>query len=197
VLQASPLRIFSFVRLLRPGMLIACFVGAGLSAVAAEQHSSTLRYGPGDVYANIPERDELGRDQLSMFRAWNPDPIGGYDASLRAINPSLAQVVRRMQAASPGLRFVIGSGKRTRDLQRMAFAWGWSRTPHSLHQTGDAVDLWPLDADGHVTFDPAIQIRIGAAMKKAAADLGLSIRWGGTFHGFKENDRSHFELAPQ
>ena len=185
------------VHRLRISMLIGCFVGAGFSAMAGEQHRSSQRYGPGDVYANIPERDELGRDQLSMFRAWNPDPVGDNDASLRAINPSLAQVVRRAQAANPGLRFVIGSGKRSRHLQEMAFAWGWSRTPHSLHQTGDAVDLCPLDSYGHVSFDPVIQKRIGAAMKKAAADLGVAIRWGATFHGFKENDRSHFELAHQ
>jgi hypothetical protein len=56
--------------------------------------------------------------------------------------------------------------------------------------------LWPLDAQGHVSFDPVAQRRIGAAMKQAAAELGISIRWGGTFSRFKDGDRSHFELAP-
>ena len=152
-------------------------------------------YGPGGIYARIPERDELGRDQLAMFRAWNPDPIGAQEANLKALNPQLAALVRKVRADNPGLRFVVGSGRRDRRLQQMAFAWGWSRTRYGSHQTGDAVDLWPLDPLGRVYFDPAAQRRIGAAMKKAAADLGLRIRWGGNFHGFKDRDRSHFELA--
>jgi hypothetical protein len=152
-------------------------------------------YGPRGIYARIPERDEFGRDQLAMFRAWNPDPVGAQELNLKALNPQLAALVRKMRADNPGLRFVIGSGRRDRRRQQMAFAWGWSRTRSSSHQTGDAVDLWPLDPLGRVYFDPAAQSRIGAAMKKAASDLGLRIRWGGNFHGFKDRDRSHFELA--
>jgi hypothetical protein len=152
-------------------------------------------YGPSGVYARIPARDEFGRDQLSMFRAWNPDPIGSEDLNLKALNPRLAAVVRKMRADHPELRFVIGSGRRDRRLQQLAFAWGWSRTRNGSHQTGDAVDIWPLDPQGRVYFDPVAQNRIGAAMTKAAADLGLRVRWGGKFHGFKDGDRSHFELA--
>jgi peptidoglycan L-alanyl-D-glutamate endopeptidase CwlK len=153
--------------------------------------------GPDDVYANIPPRDDRGRDQIAMFREWNPDPKGNHEANLRAISPSLARVIRKAQADNPGLSFVIGSGRRDRALQGKAFAWGWSRTRSSQHETGEAVDLWPLDAIGRVTFDAATQGRIGAAMKKAAADLGVPIRWGGHFRSFKERDRSHFELAPR
>ena len=32
-------------------------------------------------------------------------------------------------------------------------------------------------------------------MDKAAAKLGISIRWGGYFREFKDKDRSHFEIA--
>ena len=64
-----------------------------------------------------------------------------------------------------------------------------------MHQSGNAVDLWPLDQDGHVYFDPLTQHRIAAALKKAAAELGVSIRWGGYFQSFKNMDRSHFELV--
>jgi hypothetical protein len=56
--------------------------------------------------------------------------------------------------------------------------------------------LWPLDAEGCVDFDPTIQSRVATAMKKAAVALGVAIRWGGYFHGFKDTDRSHFELVP-
>ncbi len=131
-----------------------------------------------------------------MFRAWNPDPMGNHEASLRSLNPALARALRKMQADNPGLRFVIGSGRRNGRLQRMAVAWGWSRTHDSPHRSGDAVDLWPLDQEGRVFFDPQAQNRIAAALRKAAAELGVPVRWGGWFHGFKDLDRSHFELAP-
>ena len=152
-------------------------------------------HGPDGVYAKIPARDEFGRDQIAMFHAWNPDPVGQHQANLRALNPILAEIVRKAQADNPGQRFVIGSGKRNGRLQRMALAWGWSRTQSSPHQSGDAVDLWPLDREGKVVFDRAAQNRIASAMKKAAAELGVSLRWGGHFHSFKNADRSHFELV--
>jgi hypothetical protein len=27
-------------------------------------------------------------------------------------------------------------------------------------------------------------------------ELGVPIRWGGRFHGYRDMDRSHFELVP-
>ncbi|WP_162820177.1 M15 family metallopeptidase [Microvirga calopogonii] len=152
-------------------------------------------YGPGGVYAKIPARDDLGRDQLVMFRAWNPDPVRSHEANLGALNPALAKVVRKAQDDNPGQRFVIGSGKRDGKLQRMAVAWGWSRTQDSMHRSGNAVDLWPLDREGRVIFDRAAQNRIADAMKRAALELGVPIRWGGHFQSFRNADRSHFELA--
>jgi peptidoglycan LD-endopeptidase CwlK len=151
--------------------------------------------GPGDVYANIPQKDDRGRDQIAMFRAWNPDPVGNHEANLKALNPLLARVIRKTQADNPDLPFVIGSGKRDKTLQSKAVAWGWSKIKNSLHRTGDAVDLWPLDSQGRVTFDQTSQSRIGAAMKKSASELKVPIRWGGHFHRFKGKDRSHFELV--
>jgi cell wall-associated NlpC family hydrolase len=131
-----------------------------------------------------------------MFRTWNPDPVGNHETHLKALNPMLARVVRKTQTDNPVQRFVIGSGKRNGRLQRMAVAWGWSRTLDSPHRSGKAVDLWPLDPEGRVTFDPATQNRIATALMRAAAELGVPIRWGGRFHGFKDMDRSHFELGP-
>lgn len=146
-------------------------------------------------YARIPIRDELGRDQIPMFQAWNPNPLGGHEVKLRALDPVLAAIVRKAQASLPELRFVIGSGLRTREQQRQAVSWGWSRTRSTAHRSGRAVDLWPLDRDGHVVFEPGLQSRIAAAMKKAASDIGVRIRWGGHFRGYRHEDRSHFELA--
>ena len=122
--------------------------------------------------------------------------MGNHEATPRTLNPALSRLVRKAQADNPGLRFVIGWGRRDGRLQRMAVAWGWSRTQDSPHRKGRAVDLWPLDLESRVSFDPQAQNRIAAALRKTAAELGVPIRWGGHFHGFKDMDRSHFELAP-
>lgn len=167
----------------------------GRGTRASPDPASNPLYGPGGVYARIPARDEYGRDQLAMFRVWNPDPVGNHEANLRALTPALARVVRKAQADNPDLRFVIGSGLRDRELQRQAVAWGWSMTRDSPHRSGDAVDLWPLDQKGRVYFDAKDQNRIALAVKQAAVALGVPLRWGGRFHGYKDMDRSHFELA--
>ncbi|WP_262269811.1 M15 family metallopeptidase [Microvirga yunnanensis] len=195
------------VHSLSAGFLILLLVSAGPDARAQVRlGGGTERppgarldpiLGPGGVYARIPARDDRGRDQLAMFRAWNPDPVGQHEANVRALNPALARVILKAQADHPGLPFVIGSGRRDAELQRKAVAWGWSRTQGSPHRTGDAVDLWPLDPEGRVYFDPGVQTRIAEAVKRAAAALGVPIRWGGHFHSFKDMDRSHFELSPR
>jgi hypothetical protein len=195
----------SSVRILGLGFIVAVLVGMGCHALAQDKTVAgwrgsadaliDRRYGPGGIYGKIPERDEFGRDQLAMFREWNPDPVRNHDANLRALNPVLARVVRKAQADNPDLHFVIGSGRRDDRMQRKAFAWGWSRTRDSRHQSGDAIDLWPLSPEGQVDFDPGVQNRVAVAMKKAASELGVPILWGGHFHGFKHLDRSHFELV--
>lgn len=163
-------------------------------------------FGPGNVYANIPPIDDRGRDQLTMFNAWNPDPIGNHERNLGRVNPLLAAIVRKALADNPGLRFVVGSGLRTLAEQQQAEGWGWSprrrsRKPGRVwvsaslrkHVEGNAVDLWPLDADNRVTFAPSLQAQIGAAMMKASRDLGAALNWGGTWR--RRKDPTHFELG--
>jgi peptidoglycan L-alanyl-D-glutamate endopeptidase CwlK len=188
----------SVLRLALIGMAAASLVAVPPGARGQSLSSASVEaslHGPGNVYGRIPEKDEFGRDQLAMFRLWNPDPIGRHEANLMALNPWLAKVVRKAQADNPDLRFVIGSGRRDPGMQRRAFSWGWSKTPDSAHQSGDAVDLWPLDEEGRVHFDPKAMTKIGAAMRKAARELGVSILWGGHFRGYRDGDRSHFELT--
>jgi muramidase (phage lysozyme) len=151
------------------------------------------RFGPGDVYSRIPERDGRGEDQISKFLRWNPDPVGNHEANLNSVEPSLAQVVRRAQQANPNLRFVVGSGKRDAELQKEAVRWGWSRTEDSNHLDGNAVDIWPVDEQGRVFFEEGTQRAIAKAIKGAAAEMGVSLRWGGNFKSFR--DLPHFELV--
>ncbi|KUL94517.1 hypothetical protein DK26_16315 [Bosea sp. WAO] len=175
--------------LARIGLALTCFVRADSALGQTRQRPVP------EAYARIPVYDEFGRDQISMFLAWNPDPIANHGRNLRALDPILARIVVNAQAAMPDLRFVIGSGRRDRAQQRQAVIWGWSMTRSTAHRSGRAVDLWPLDAHGHVVFEIALQNRIAAAMKAAASKAGAHLRWGGHFRGYKHQDRSHFELV--
>lgn len=149
------------------------------------------------IYSKIPEKDSLGlTNQRARFMEWNPDPIGNEAANLAAINPELAKVVRRAQQIS-GVKFVVGSGKRDAAMQEKAKKWGWSKTLDSDHLGGNATDLWPLDEDGAIVFDPARQAKIAAAMKQSAQELGVQLDVGADW---KHPDRPHFGIkvpAPQ
>lgn len=165
--------------------------------------------GPNNVYGNIPAKDEHGQPQLDKFMRWNNDPIGNSAAKLGEVDQQLAAVVKQAQADNPGLKFIVGNGKRSPEDQNLAKQWGWSKVgapaPGSLaafaghvggagsHINGKAVDLWGLDPSGKVQFDPGQQQQIADAMKKAAAKLGIKIAWGGDWQSFK--DRPHFELS--
>ncbi|MDB5591327.1 M15 family metallopeptidase, partial [Enterovirga sp.] len=163
------------------------------------------QFGPGDIYARLPPVDDRGEDQVAKFLLWNPDPVGRHAAQVAALDPRLAAVVRRIEAESPELRFVVGSGRRSFAEQKQAEAWGWAPPrraataesygggSHGRHVRGEAVDLWPLDSEGRVIFDPAAQRRLAQAAKRAAAALGVGLLWGGDFPGRK--DPPHFELT--
>lgn len=145
-----------------------------------------------DPYANIPDTDGNGsKGQREKFREWNPDPVGNHETNLQSIQPELADVVRRAEALS-GTKFVVGSGKRTPEMQKKAVEWGWSKTEESDHLDGSSVDLWPLDDKGAVKFDPARQQEIVMAMKLAAKELGVKLDIGAEWKSFK--DKPHFGI---
>ena len=104
--------------------------------------------------------------------------------------------------------FAVTEGVRGERRQRELVARGWSRTvasKHLLHEDGyghaiDVVAVGDLTGDGVTDaqdtarrWDPAVYTAIAVAMKAAADELGVKIRWGGDFKTFF--DGPHFELA--
>lgn len=142
-------------------------------------------YQKGGVYSNIPEAE---RDQ---FMAWNNDPIANSDARLGSVDVNLQAVIKRAEEIS-GVKFVVGSGTRTEADQRLAMSLGWSKTMKSDHMEGGAADLWALDESGAVSFEESNYVTIAAAMKQAAAELGVDIEWGGDWKSFR--DIPHFAV---
>lgn len=149
------------------------------------------------AYANIPDVDEGGNaGQRSKFLEWNSDPVGNHEATLKTVDPTLANVVRRAQKIA-GVKFVAASGKRSDELQKKAVEWGWSKTQDSDHEHGEAIDLWPLDEKGAVKFDPALQKQVVKAMKAAAKELGVELEYGAEFKTFKDMPHFAIKAKPQ
>ena len=107
---------------------------------------------------------------------------------LAGVHPDLILVIERARIALP---FAILEGMRSSERQARLVAAGASRTMHSRHLTGHAVDLGALVA-GEVRWDWPLYERLGAAMKDAAEDEGIALVWGGDWPRFR--DGPHFEL---
>ena len=88
--------------------------------------------------------------------------------------------------------FTVLEGLRTPERQQQLVNDGFSQTLKSKHLTGHAVDLVAL-IDGKVSWDKEHYPEIARAMKKAAAEQQVNIRWGGDFKTFF--DGPHFELV--
>jgi peptidoglycan LD-endopeptidase CwlK len=109
---------------------------------------------------------------------------------LVGVHPALVKVVRRALDLSP-IDFAVTEGRRTVERQAQLVEAGASRTMASRHLTGHAVDLAPL-IGGRISWDWPPFHTLADAMKRAAAELGVPIVWGGDWQSFK--DGPHFEL---
>lgn len=74
--------------------------------------------------------------------------------------------------------FTVLAGLRSKERQAQLLKQGATQTMQSNHLTGNAIDLAPI-VDGKVSWDFNLYYEIARAMKQAANELGISIRWGG------------------
>lgn len=110
---------------------------------------------------------------------------------LRGVHPDLVKVVELALTRSE-IDFTVLEGLRYRERQKELFAAGASSTMNSRHLTGHAVDLGAW-VNGGVRWDWPLYHKIAKAMKSAAAELGITITWGGDWRSFP--DGPHFELT--
>ncbi len=126
--------------------------------------------------------------------------------NLIGVRPDLIRVVTLGLSYSP-YDFAVSEGLRTKERQIKLVADGFSKTLFSLHLVQDDGFAWAtdlvavgdLDKDGDIdaqdkklTWRPEIYRPIADAMKRAAKELGVSVRWGGDFKTWF--DGPHFEL---
>lgn len=131
---------------------------------------------------------------------------------LRGVHPNLEAVVVRALALS-AVDFAVTEGVRDLVRQRELYKAGKTLTLRSKHlpqadgwsHAVDVMAVGDLDGDGDVdakdkmgTWDLAQYEKIAAAFAKAAWQLNIKIRWGGTFKrkdGTPFVDAPHFELV--
>jgi peptidoglycan L-alanyl-D-glutamate endopeptidase CwlK len=109
---------------------------------------------------------------------------------LDGVHPRLVALACEAIALSP-VDFMITEGVRTKVRQLALVRAGASRTKHSRHLTGHAIDVAAM-VDGQVRWDWPLYPRIAAAFKAAATREGTPIVWGGDWPTLR--DGPHFEL---
>jgi peptidoglycan L-alanyl-D-glutamate endopeptidase CwlK len=109
---------------------------------------------------------------------------------LTGVHQDLVRVVLRA-AELTEVDFVVTEGVRTLARQKQLVAAGASKTLRSRHLTGHAVDLAAV-VGGQVRWDWPLYHKLADAMKRAAAELGVPLEWGGDWRTFK--DGPHFQL---
>lgn len=107
--------------------------------------------------------------------------------NLSGVHPDLVAVVKKAIETSEQ-DFTVLEGIRNINRQRELVKTGKSTTMNSRHLTGHAVDLapWPISWEWE-GFYP-----IADAMKQAAEELEVDLKWGGDWKNFP--DGPHFEL---
>lgn len=99
---------------------------------------------------------------------------------LEGIDPKLAEVVKRAIEITK-VDFGVTEGLRTLATQKKYVAAGKSQTMASKHLTGDAVDLVAY-VGSKISWELNLYDDIADAMKQAAKEKGVSLRWGAAWH---------------
>lgn len=105
---------------------------------------------------------------------------------LDGLNPDLQKVVKRAIELTT-VDFGVIQGLRTVEEQKELVAKGASKTMNSKHIDGNAVDLMAY-VNGRGCWEVSVYDEIADAMKQAAKELGVCIRWGGAWTAFNIAD---------
>jgi len=98
-------------------------------------------------------------------------------ARLEGLDERLVAVVKRCLSISP-VDFGVAEGLRTEARQRELVQRGASKTMHSKHLVGKAVDLF-VYVDGRACWEVHAYFGLVDAMAQASREVGVVLRWGG------------------
>lgn len=95
---------------------------------------------------------------------------------MEGVHPHLVAMVHRALELTEQ-DFAVHDGLRTREEQQALLLAGASQTLDSKHLTGDAVDLVPV-VNGKLRWEWEPIYTVAKAVRQAARDLDLKVRWG-------------------
>lgn len=95
---------------------------------------------------------------------------------LEGVHPELVAMVHRALELTEQ-DFAVHDGLRTREEQQALLLAGASETLDSKHLTGNAVDLVPV-VNGKLRWEWVPIFAVAKAVRQAAKELNLKIRWG-------------------
>jgi peptidoglycan L-alanyl-D-glutamate endopeptidase CwlK len=99
---------------------------------------------------------------------------------LDGLQPQLIDVVKRAIELTT-VDFGVTEGLRSAETQRKYVEAGKSQTMNSKHLTGDAVDLVAF-IDGAVSWELNLYDNIAEAMRQAAEEYNVALRWGAAWN---------------
>ena len=99
---------------------------------------------------------------------------------LEGVKPELVNVVKRAIELTT-IDFGVIEGMRTEERQKELVAKGASKTMKSKHLEGNAVDLM-VYVDGRGCWELNLYDEVADAMRQAAIEEGVPIRWGCAWH---------------
>ena len=99
---------------------------------------------------------------------------------LFGVNPKLVEVVSRAIQVTT-VDFGVTEGLRTTETQEAYVKAGKSQTMNSKHIVVNAVDLVAY-VDGKVSWELNLYDNIAQAMRQAALEVGLPLRWGAAWN---------------
>ena len=117
-------------------------------------------------------------------------------ANLEGVHPDLVEVVKLagQLADANGLDFILTDGCRTVEEQREFVRTGKSKTMHSRHLGGFAIDFVG-HVKGRATYDEPVMKALSECFKEAGAQLGIPVEWGGDWKSFQ--DTPHIQLTKE
>lgn len=101
-------------------------------------------------------------------------------SKLEGVSPALVKVVHRAIELTT-VDFGVICGLRTIEEQKQLVASGASQTMKSKHIDGHAVDLMAYIGD-RASWELTLYDNIADAMRVAAIEEGVAIRWGAAWH---------------
>lgn len=113
--------------------------------------------------------------------------------NLEGVNPTLVKVVKRAIQIT-NTDFAVIEGLRTKERQKELVRKGASKTMNSRHLTGHAVDIAPV-IDGTISWKFEDYYPLVEAMRQAANELSVRIRWGGAWQVITNSKNHPSELV--